>query len=427
MKTPRGHTLLKVHERESIAEGSSRLRVVIIGAGFAGLRIAQQLANTSFEIILFNRDNYHTFAPLLHQVATAELSPDQIACPIRKLLRRAQNISFQMSEVISVDPLEQVVETQQSQYHYDFLVIATGSRVPLERFPGAREFGFPLKTIHQAVALRNQIVRSFEQAAALASVPLGLLTFAIVGGGATGVELAGALQDWIQRTLVKDYPNLNCQEIRVVLLQSKGHLLPGFSPRLQAYTNRHLQRLGIDVRLHSRVGKVSPEGIVLTDGRFIPACTVVWTTGVRSDRPTIISASNPSEVTLLPTLQTATYPNLYVVGDSVGHLHLDRAWPQLAAVAVQQGKAVARNLQRQVKGKAPQPFRYRHKGNMAILSRYAAVVQLGALELTGPLAWIVWLLVHLMLMRGHRVSTLIQWWSSQGRGERSSQTIAHLH
>ena len=425
MNIRRIQSQIDAQNKGTIVSKPYRLRVVIIGAGFAGLAMAQRLANTRFDVVLLDRNNYHTFQPLLHQVATAELTPDQIACPVRRLLRKAQNIHFQMAEVTGVDPISQVVSTRQAQYHYDFLSIATGSRVPLERFSGARAFGWPLKTIPQAVALRNQVVRSFEQAAAMPEVPFGLLTFTIVGGGATGVELAGALKDWIGRSLVKDYSTLSCQDIRVVLLQSGDRLLPGFSPHLQTYARRHLQQLGIEIRLFSRVSEVSANGITLSDGSSIASRTVIWTTGVEQDRPPVKNTLPMSEISVLPTLQSANYPNLYIAGDSIGHSQPEQAWPQLAAVAVQQGKAVALNLLRQSKGRSPLLFRYRHQGSMAILSRHAAVVQLGPLELTGFSAWAIWLVVHLVLLRGHHTSTLLQWWTSQGRGERSAQTVDH--
>ena len=428
MKAHRGQT----PSNRTVLSNSRHPRVVIIGAGFAGLETAQQLVNTAFDVVLLSRDNYHTFQPLLHQVATAELTAEQVACPIRKLLRRAKNICFEMVEVTQVDPISQVVITPQKQYRYDFLVIATGSRVPLERFPGAKRFGFPLKTISQAVALREQVIRSFEQAAALPKPPPGLLTFSVVGGGATGVELAGALKEWIDRSLVKDYPTLNCRDIHVVLLQSKDRLLPGFSHKLQTYAMRHLQRLGIEVRLFSRVLQVSSEGITLMDDSFMASKTVVWATGVSSESLPLSSRQRGAAVdgeestidtSLLPTLQSKEYSNIYFVGDTASFRQSEQRWPQLAAVAVQQGKSVAHNLLRQSVGKRPLPFRYQHRGSMAILSRYAAVVQIGKLELTGSIAWIVWLAVHLVLLRGHRSSTLLQWWNSQGRGERSAQLL----
>ena len=407
---------------------------MIVGAGFAGLETAQQLVNTAFDVVLLSRDNYHTFQPLLHQVATAELTAEQVACPIRKLPRRAKNIRFEMVEVTQVDPIAQVAITLQKQYRYDFLVMATGSRIPLERFPGAKRFGFPLKTVSQAVALREQVIRSFEQAAALPALSPGLLTFSVVGGGATGVELAGALKEWIDRSLVKDYPTLNCRDIRVVLLQSKDRLLPGFSPKLQTYAIWHLQRMGIEVQLFSRVLQISSEGVTLTDDSFVALKTVVWATGVSGESPPLSSRQRGAavdeddstiNVLLLPTLQLKDYLNIYFVGDTASFRQTERRWPQLAAVAVQQGKSVARNLLRQSVGKRPLPFRYQHRGSMAILSRYAAVVQIGKLELTGSIAWVVWLAVHLVLLRGHRSSTFLQWWNSQGRGERSARMLLH--
>ncbi|MEO1633878.1 MAG: NAD(P)/FAD-dependent oxidoreductase [Cyanobacteria bacterium J06631_9] len=416
----------------SVSFRSTRPRVVIVGAGFAGLQVAQRLANTEVDVVLLSRDNYHTFQPLLHQVATAELTPGQIAYPLRRLLRQAKNIRFEMAEVTQIDPAAQLVITHQGQHCYDFLVVATGSRVPLERFPGAKAFGFPLKTIPQAVALRDRVVRSFELASSLSVLPPGLLSFTVVGGGATGVELAGALKDWIARSLIKVYPSLNYRDIRVVLLQSGDRLLPGFSHELQTYAKRHLQKLGIEVRLQSRVRYVSAEGVTMTNNSFIASRTVIWTTGVtsnsppleRSERsPQVSNSPSVTEISLLPTLQVENHPNIYFIGDIASVLQPNQTWPQLAAVAVQQGKAVACNLQRQFVGKLPRPFRYQHRGNMAILSRYAAIAQIGKLKLTGFAAWVLWLAIHLALLRGHRGSTLLQWWNSQGRGERSAQML----
>lgn len=394
-------------------------KVVILGAGFAGLEVAQRLANTAFDVVLIDRQNYHTFQPLLHQVATAELEPAQIAYPIRAALRHATNVRFVWAEAIAIPADQPWVETTAGRFTYDFLVLATGSRPQIQAVPGADRHAFPLKTLEDAIALHDQILHSFEQALVEGdAAQAGRLTIAIVGGGATGVELAGAMAEWIRHTLRRDYGTLNCQQIRLVLLHGGDRLLPGFHPRLQGYALAHLQRLGVEVWRQSRVSRVTAEGIALSNGDFLPAATVVWTTGVK---PQVPAEPQAGGVAVLPTLQAAHNPRIYALGDVA---IAQPSVPMLASVAVQQGRTVAHNLRHQIQGKPLKPFQYHSPGTMAILSRHAAVAQFGPLTLTGFAAWLLWLAVHVALLRGirHRVFTLVHWGLSAYRRERVGQT-----
>ena len=401
------------------------LRVVIIGAGFAGLQVAQQLANTNFDVVLIDRKNYHTFTPLLHQVATAELEPQQVAYPIRLLLRHTKNVRFVMAEVQQIELQKQTVVTNHAWFNYDFLVVATGSTTQFRGVLGANQHSLSLKTVEDAIAIHDHILRCFE----LAMQPnpqwrQALLTFVIVGGGATGVELAGALAEWVRRSLIRDYSLLDCQQIRLVLLHSGSHLLNAMPSRLQAYAHQQLQRLGVEIHLNTRVAEVQPHTVHLQDGTTLEAETIVWVTGVQSTAPTNwnLPMTSRQQVRVLPTLQVVGHETVYAIGD-IAALEQQKPLPMLAAIAVQQGKSVAQNLQRQARGRSLQPFHYRHFGSMAILGRHAAVVQIKRWTLTGFVAWLLWLMVHLMLLRGYRqrLLTLLNWLSSYGWSERASQ------
>lgn len=404
---------------------SAPLRVIILGAGFAGLQVAQELANTDLDVILVDRQNHHTFQPLLHQVATAELEPGQVAYPIRSALRRARNVRFVMASVLNIQAAYRRVETTAGWFEYDVLVVATGSKPRLDMVPGAKDHAFALKTVGDAIAIHQNVLTCFEQALQTVSSleQQGHLTVAIAGGGTTGVELAGAMAEWIHHFLAKDYSRLNCHQIRLVLLHSGGELLPGFHPRLQRYALRHLKRLGVVVHLQTRVNEVTAEGVHLGNGQFIPAKTVVWTAGVEASPPRQDDQATTARTAVLSTLQTAENPRIYALGDVAATAQAPL--PMLAAVAVQQGRTVARNIQRQAQGKRLLSFRYRPRGKMAILSRHAAVVQLGRLTVTGFPAWLFWLGIHVALLRGvrHRFLTLLHWGLSYCFRERVSQVL----
>ncbi len=391
-------------------------RIVIVGAGFGGLKAARMLAGSGAEILLVDRNNYHTFIPLLYQVAAAELEPERIAYPVRRVLRRLPNVRFLMAEVKWIDFVNQVVETDGSVIPYNFLVLATGSQSQFLGVPGAPEYALPMRTLEEAVALRNHILSCFERAVQEPDPTQRqqLLTFAIVGGGPTGVELAGALIELTHNSLAKDYPTLDLQQVRVVLLQSSDRLLADLPKRLSDYTQKHLRKIGVKVHLQAKVSQVTPKALYLQDGSAIFAETIIWTAGVEATPPAPTGELFPAakgQVAVLPTLQLPKQPQVYVIGDS-GYVEQDgQPLPLVAPVAIQQGAAVAQNIKRQLRGLPLQPFCYRDKGRAAIIARNAGVAQVGKLLITGFPAWLLWLGIHLFYLPGfrNRLMVLMSW------------------
>jgi NADH dehydrogenase len=389
-------------------------RVVIVGAGFGGLWTARALAGSGVEVTLVDRHNYHTFLPLLYQVGAAELEPEGIARPARGIVRRWPGVRFVMAEVAGIDFERRTVATDGPLLCYDYLVLAPGSVTHFFGVPGAAEHAFELKTLAQGVALRSHVIGCFERAVqADEAERRRLLTFVIVGGGATGVEYAGALAELIHRPLRRDYPELDFGLVRVVLAEAGARLLPALTPRLGAYAAARLGRMGVEVRLEEAVGRVTSEGAWLGAGE-IPCRTVVWTAGVRGDplaQAWGLPAAGDGRVRVLPTLQVEGRPEVYVVGDLARAEAEGRPLPMVAPAATQEGTAAARNILRQLAGEAPSPFRYRDKGTMVTIGRNSAVVQTGGWAFTGFFAWLLWLGVHFVKLIGfrNRLLVLVNW------------------
>lgn len=389
-----------------------RQRVVIVGAGFGGLWAARAFSGSPVEVLLISRNNYHTFLPLLHQVAAAELEPEEIVYPVRKWLRKLPNVRFAMAQVKQIDLESKFVETDNCLIPYDFLILATGSAPKFFGVAGAAEYAFALKTLEQAIALRNHIIDCFEQAAQSPneSRRRSLLTFTIVGGGATGVELAGALAELIYENLVKDYSRLDLGKVRLVLLQAGDSLLPDLPKHLRTYAKAQLRKKGVEVYLQARVSEVTKEAVHLQDG-IIATETVVWTAGVRGNSLLGELPTNSDRVTVLPTLQVPGHPQVYAIGDLASVKQDGVTLPMLAPVAIAQAKSVVHNIMRQIEGQNPLPWRYQHKGTMVIIGRHTAVLHAGKLTLTGFPAWILWLVIHLVNLLGfrNRLVVLINW------------------
>jgi NADH:quinone reductase (non-electrogenic) len=396
--------------------GSNRPRVVIVGAGFGGLWAARALAHFPVDVLLIDRNNYHTFLPLLYQVAAAELGPEDIVYPIRSILRRLPNADFALAEVSKIDFRARRVETDGTSIPYDYLILAAGSTTHFFGVPGGAEHAFTLKTLEQGIRLRNHILTCFERAAKSgnAEARRRLLTVVIVGGGPTGVEFAGALAELLHRPLVRDFPRLDFREARVVLLEAAESLLPGLPERLRAYALARLRRMGVEVLLKAAVDRVTAQAAYLKDGSVLPSETVVWTAGVRGHPlaetwglPTVRSG----RVATLPTLQVQGQAEIYVIGDLANFEEDGRPLPMIAPVAIQQGRAAAENIKRQVSGQAPLPFHYRDRGAMATIGRNAAVAYLAGRAFTGFPAWLIWLGVHLFNLIGfrNRIIVLINW------------------
>lgn len=420
---------------------ADQTQIVVIGAGFGGFQAAQSLANANARVLLIDRNNYHTFVPLLYQVATAQIEPTQIAFPVRTLLRRGKNLGFLAAEVERVDFQTQQVHTNRAVIRYDYLVMATGSRTQFLGVPGAAKYAFSMRSLPEAVTLRNHILSCFEAAIATSDAQERerLLTFAIVGGGATGVEVAGALVELIQGACRRDYPELgNLRKLRqitlprVVLLQSGDSLLGDLPPRLGRYTDQRLRRLGVEVKMQTRVQQVTPAGAQLQSGQFLASATVIWTAGLEAAIPEVsteLAAATKGKLRVRPTLQLVDHANVYAIGDAAYVEHAGKPLTGVAPVALQQGVTVARNLRRQLQGEAPKPFSYFNKGRLAIIGCYAGVGQVAGLPLTGPLPWLMWLAVHLVYLPGfrNRLLVLLTWLQGSVMGDRAVRLILPPH
>ena len=400
-------------------KGENQKHVVIIGAGFAGLwAVKSFFGNKKMRVTLVDRNNYHTFLPLLYQVGAAEVEPEQIAYPIRTLLRGRVNASYLRAEVSGIDYIEQYVICNNQKIRFDYLIIATGSKTDYFTVAGAERFAFPLKTLDDAMILRNHILSCFERAAYIDDPGRRkkLLTFAIVGGGPTGVEFAGALSELIRGPLRKDFPNISLSEISVYLVESVDRVLSMLSTTLSGYTEKKLQKMGIRLRLSSRVKDISAAGVTFADGTLLDTDTVIWTAGVSGDAPVSVdnkpvSVSPNRRIRVLTTLQVPDCPNIFVAGDLAFLEENGRPLPMIAPVAIQEGKWAARNVMRHAGGKQPLPFIYKDKGAMVTIGRNAAVTRIGSSEFRGFFAWLIWIVIHIMNLIGFRnkLFVIINW------------------
>jgi NADH dehydrogenase len=406
--------------------------VVVIGAGFGGLQTAQSLAKSNVNVLLIDRHNYHTFVPLLYQVAAAQIAPETIAYPIRTLLRRAKNTHFLQADVQRIDFANRQIETDKAVIGYDYLVLATGSQTQYLGVAGAPVHGFALRTLEQAIALRNHLFQCFEQAEreADAEVRQQLLTVVIVGGGPTGVEVAGTLVE-LKRALKSDYPGLDLGAMEIVLVQGGGSLLPHLPAPLGRYAVHKLRRLGVKVHLHSRVSRVTPTAVEFQAGPPLATSTVIWAAGLAAALPMVSTrppTGNQQKLTVQPTLQLQNQAQVYGIGDVADARHNGHPLTGVAPEALQQGVAVARNLRRQLRGQSPQPFRYFNKGRLAIIGVRAGVGKIGPVLLTGFMPWLLWLGVHLVYLPGwrNRLVLLLSWLHGYGLGDRPVRLILPL-
>jgi NADH dehydrogenase len=394
----------------------SRAQVVIVGVGFAGREAIQTLGRQDVDVLVLDRHNYHTFFPLLYQVAIAGLGPDEIARPARALVGKYPNVRFRMAEVTGLDPNERQVMTDNGSVAYDYLLLAAGSGPTFFGLETVARSAYPLGNIDHATSLRNHILECFEKASVEPSAERRkeLLTFVIVGGGPTGVELAGALAELQRQALRRDFPDLSFDEVRIVLVEMLDTVLPAFSSSLQEYAIEKLEQMGVELQLNTTVEAASCEMVHLKSAQAIPAQTIIWAAGVRArlaqDLP--FEVERGDRIVVDPTLQIPEYPRVFVAGD-MAYLTgpNDRPYPQLAPVAVQQGAQAAQNILRRTKNRDPRPFRFTDRGTMATIGRAAAVAQVFGQEVTGLVAWVLWLVVHIVSLMGfrNRLLVLIHW------------------
>jgi NADH:quinone reductase (non-electrogenic) len=390
--------------------------VVIVGAGFGGLRAARALRTTPVQVVLLDRNNYHLFQPLLYQVATAGLEPEQIAKPVRAILRGQRNFDFRMMEVSGVDFAQRRLETSAGPLAYDFLVLAPGGETNFFGLEAMERHGFGLKDIPDAVAIRNHVLTCFEHAM-LEPDPerrRAQLTFIVVGGGPTGVEMAGALSELIRLVLVKDYPRLNIKDVRILLLEANDRLLAAMPERLREAAGRTLWRKWIEVRFNASVADFDGERVRLKSGEVIPGHTVVWAAGVRAtalNERLGLPTGRQGRIPVEPTLQVREHPEVYIIGDAAYREENGEALPMVAPVAIQMGESVARNIARTLRGQALEPFRYRDQGTLATIGRNAAVAHVFGLNWRGFPAWVMWLVVHIIQLIGFRnkLFVLLNW------------------
>jgi len=407
---------------------SPKPRVVIAGAGFAGIEAAKTLSKSAVDVVLIDRNNYHTFIPMLYQVATATVDPQQVVYPIRRLFRHSPAVRFLNAEVTAVDFENQRVHTDGISLDYDYLILATGSQSQYLGVPGAPKHSLPMRSLSEAIAIRNHVLRCCEQAAKTADPAerRRLLTFVIVGGGPTGVELAGALTELLPGLLKRDYATLDASLVQIFLLQSGEQLLKSYPKRLGDYTARWLRRHGVKVHLATRVSEVTPDSAHLNEETTIPTRTVIWTAGVKGAPPEThqpVETVAGNKIFVTPTLQVAGRSQVYAVGDLA---KVDgESLTGVAQEAMQQGTAAAKNILRQLRGQVTQPFEYNNKGRLAIIGRHAGVGEVGQFAFTGFLAWLLWLEVHLFYLPGirNRLGVLFNWLKAYCFGEGTVRLI----
>jgi NADH dehydrogenase len=393
-------------------------RIAIIGAGFGGLQAARALAGSGahVRITLLDRHNYHTFTPLLYQVASAALEAEEIAFPVRAIFRRHRNVALTVAEVQGIDLAGRTVQTSRGPQPYDYLVVAAGSTTNTFGLPGVAEHSAGLKDLPQALELRNRLLMLFEQAAEERDPAhrQALLTILIVGGGPTGVELAGAFSELARQIIGHDFPALAPELVRIILVEAGERLLATFRARLSRAALDELQKKGIEVRLGAQVERTEAGRVYLQGGEVIDTSLVVWAAGVRAGNLAALLTQQPGRsgrVPVLPTLQLAGHPEVYVIGDMAELRQGNEILPMLAPVATQEGSRAGQNIALQIAGGQPLPFRYFDRGTMATLGRSAAIAQIGPISLTGFPAWIAWLALHLYELIGfrNRLLVLVNW------------------
>ena len=397
---------------------SARPHVVIVGAGFGGLTAAKRLERAPVDVTLIDRHNYHSFQPLLYQVATAGLNAADVGYAVRGVFRRQQRVRFLKAQVSGVDWDEgRLLLRDEPSLAFDHLVVAAGSATNWFGVPGAADYAFPLYGLEDAVRVRNHLLSLFEAADAIPElVDDGVLNLVIVGGGPTGVEVAGAMAELVDKVLRQDFHDLDVRRSRIVLVEQGSHLLAPFSPKSQDYARKMLEARGVEVRLGQVVTSVGKDHLTFGDGTTLPTRLVLWAAGVRASglaEHLDVPQGRGGRIVVGPDLAISGHPDAYAVGDiaDIDDGHGGRL-PQLAQVAIQGGTHAADQILATIEHRPRQPFRYLDKGTMATIGRRAAVAELpGGVDLTGGVAWLAWLGLHLVYLLGvrNRLSVFVNW------------------
>jgi NADH dehydrogenase len=419
----------------------ARRRVVIVGAGFGGLEVAKALRKADVEVIVLDKRNHHLFQPLLYQVATAALSATDIAAPIRRVLSHCQNCTVLLAEAERIDPDERVVHTKEGDtIAFDYLVLAAGATNRYFGHDDWQKWAPGLKSLEEALDIRRRVLLAYEKAEAigekedwgethgLAAEQKAFLTFVVIGGGATGVELSGALTEIARRTMTKNFRHFDPKDARVVLIEGGKRLLPAFAPELSHHVLEDLRHLGVDVRLETLADCIDEHGVRLKTGERIEARTVLWAAGV-GGAPVAKSLGVPLDrmgrVPVTRRLQIPGHERVYVIGDLAALEQDSEPLPGVAQVALQMGRHAAENIELELANEAPKEFRYHDKGSMATIGRSRAIAQIGHVRLTGFIAWCAWLFVHVLALVGfrNRVAVLFEWAYAYVTFQRSARII----
>jgi NADH dehydrogenase len=410
------------------------VRVVIVGGGFGGLYAAKGLAGTPVEVTLVDRKNHHTFQPLLYQVATGVLSPGEIASPLRRILHRGRNTEVLLGEVDGFDMEARRVKMRGgAELPYDYLIVAAGAR---HSYFGHEDWAADapgLKTVEDALEIRRRVLLAFEHAEreAYLTGTHQPLVFAVIGGGPTGVELAGAIADIARRAMAQDFKAIDTASARVILFEGAPHILGVYPEALSLKGERQLRELGVEVRTNSLVSAVEP-GRIRVGEEWVPASVTLWATGVAASplgKALGVPVDRAGRVLVEPDLSLPGHPNVFALGDMAFLKDADgQAVPGLGAAATQQGKDTAANILRDLRGETRVPFRYRDKGTMATIGRNRAVALIGKLQFSGLVAWSLWAFVHVFLLIGfrNRLMTMVEWIWAYFTRERSARLITDL-
>jgi len=395
--------------------------IVIIGAGFGGLKLARSLTNhPQFDITLLDRHNFHQFQPLLYQVATASLDASNISFPLRSIFKKSKNITIRISELISVDTSLQILETSTGKVAYDFLVIATGADTNYFGNAEIKQYAFPMKSTLEALQLRNQIIQNFEEASLMTdkSQIQKYLTMVVVGAGPTGVELSGALAEMKHEKLPFEYPGLAIADMKIYLLEGSKKVLGNMSEASSINSRKYLESMGVTVMTETIVKNYDGERVLLQDGSIIPSALVIWAAGIQGNLPDGIDIKDiaPGKRIRVDSFNKVLgFDNIYALGD-VAYMETalnPKGLPQVANVAIDQATNLAQNFKNQILGKSIKPYVYNNKGSMATVGRNKAVVDLAKPKISfqGFAAWLVWMGLHLFLLIGfkNRIVVFINW------------------
>lgn len=396
---------------------SQHPQVVILGGGFAGLYTARSLRRAPVRITVIDHHNYHLFQPLLYQVATAALNPSDIAAPIRSILHRQKNVTVFLGEAATIDVERKIVNLVDGQCSYDYLVVATGATHSYFAHPEWEQNAPGLKTIDDALEIRRRVLLAFEAAEREddPAMQAAWLTFVIVGAGPTGAELAGALSEIARKTMVRDFRRINPSSARVILIEGKDRVLPTYSPDLSEKARKQLADLGVEIITNATVSDITEREVRIGADRVLPTRTVLWAAGVQASelaRSLQAPLDRAGRVLVESDLTVPGHKDVFVLGDLAAVRQHDGSFvPGVATAAIQEGQHTALNLERAIEGQPLRAFRYRDKGSLATLGRAAAVADFGKFKLSGFVAWMAWLLIHIFFLIGFRNRFLVitQW------------------